>query len=116
MVGREVTLLPRHWVCLQSQRGGSSATLRRSVDEARTMGGDQDRMRQAQDAINRFLSATAGNLAGFEEANPALYRGDRQRFDMECGRWPLDIRRYVEHWVFAASGNIADQNFRATHS
>jgi len=104
VVGREVTLLPRHWAWLQSQRGGPSATLRRLVDEARTEGADQDRMRQAQDAINRFISATAGNLAGFEEANRALYRGDRQRFDIECSRWPPDIRRYVEHWAVDAFG------------
>jgi hypothetical protein len=66
-------------------------------------------MRRAQDAINRFISATAGNLAGFEEANRALYREDRQRFDMECARWPLDIRRYVEHWAVDAFGTMTNQ-------
>jgi hypothetical protein len=107
VVGREVTLLPRHWAWLQTQRGGPSATLRRMVDEARAAGGDRDQQRRAQDAINRFISATAGNLAGFEEANRALYRGDRQRFELECARWPLDIRRYIEHWSVVAFGTRA---------
>jgi hypothetical protein len=80
------------------------------------VGGDQDRIRQAQDAINRFISATAGNLAGFEEANRALYRGDRQRFETECSRWPLDIRRYIEHWAGAAFGIMSDPISRVTHS
>ena len=31
VVGREVTLLPRHWEWLGTQRGGASATLRRLV-------------------------------------------------------------------------------------
>ncbi len=35
VVSREVSLLPRHWDWLKSQRGGASATLRRLVDEAR---------------------------------------------------------------------------------
>ncbi len=109
VVGREVTLLPRHWAWLQTQRGGPSATLRRLVDEARNADGDRDRMRQAQDAINRFISATAGNLAGFEEANRALYRGDRQRFEVESAGWPTDIRRYIERWSVVAFGNIASE-------
>lgn len=107
VVGREVTLLPRHWVWLQTQRGGPSATLRRLVDEARSVGGDREQQRRAQDAINRFISAIAGNLAGFEEANRALYRGDRQRFELECAGWPLDIRRYIEHWAVVAFGTMA---------
>ena len=35
VVAREVTLLPRHWEWLASQRGGASQALRRLVDEAR---------------------------------------------------------------------------------
>lgn len=102
VVGREVTLLPRHWAWLQTQRGGPSATLRRLVDEARSISGDRDELRQAQDAINRFISATAGDLPGFEEANRALYRGDRDRFEKKSRRWPPDLRRYIEHWAGSA--------------
>ena len=35
VISKEVTLLPRQWEWLASQRGGASATLRRLVDEAK---------------------------------------------------------------------------------
>ena len=60
------------------------------------------RAREAQDAINRFISAVAGDLPGFEEANRALYRSDAKRFAEETASWPRDIRRYLEHWEEAA--------------
>jgi hypothetical protein len=102
VVGREVTLLPRHWDWLQRQRGGPSATLRRLVDEARATHADRDRAREAQDAINRFISAVAGDLPGFEEANRALYGGDRARFEGEIARWPADVKTHLERWADAA--------------
>ncbi len=102
VIGREVTLLPRHWDWLQSQRGGPSATLRRLVDEARTANRGRDRVRQSQDAINRFISAVAGDLPGFEEANRALYRGERQRFEQEIAHWPADVRTQIATWVAEA--------------
>ena len=102
VVGREVTLLPRHWEWLQSQRGGPSATLRRLVDEARTRREPEDERAEAQDVIQRFLSAMAGNLPGFEEATRALYRVDRARFEQESSAWPSDIRRWVRPWLDAA--------------
>jgi hypothetical protein len=57
---------------------------------------------EAPDAINRFISATAGDLPGFEEANRALSRQDRDRFENEIRRWPPDLRRYIEHWAESA--------------
>ncbi len=105
VVGREVTLLPRHWEWLQSQRGGPSATLRRLVDEARSTNRGKDRVRHAQDAIHRFISATAGDLPGFEEATRALYRGDGDRFAREIAGWPGDVRNQIARWrttAFAA--------------
>ncbi len=102
VVGREVTLLPRHWEWLGRQRGGPSATLRRLVDEARAAHADRDRARDAQDAINRFMSAVAGDLAGFEEATRALYGGDRVRFEGEIAGWPADVRSHLGRWVDAA--------------
>lgn len=92
VVGREVTLLPRHWSWLDSQRGGASPTLRRLVDRARTENEHLDRVRRSQDDTNRFLSAIAGDLPGFEEATRALYARDRRRFVAETKRWPKDIK------------------------
>jgi hypothetical protein len=99
VVGREITLLPRHWQWLETQRGGPSATLRRMVDQARVANRDRDRVREAQDAINRFLSAVAGDLPGFEEATRALYRGEGDRFAAEIARWPVDVRTQVQRWM-----------------
>lgn len=102
VIGREVTLLPRHWEWLQGQRGGPSATLRRLVDEARRANRGRDRVRQAQDAIHRFISATAGDLPGFEEATRSLYRGSRAGFEAELASWPSDVRKQVDRWIDAA--------------
>jgi len=110
VVGREVTLLPRHWQWLESQRGGPSATLRRLVDEARETHRERDRVHRAQDAINRFLSSLGGDLPGYEEATRALYRGERERFEAEISGWPRDLRAQVAVWLedaFAAPGDNA---------
>lgn len=108
VVGREVTLLPRHWSWLQTQRGGPSASLRRLVDEARASSAGRDRARHAQDAINRFISAIAGDLPGFEEANRALYRGERRLFDAEIAGWPADVRGHVSRWADVAFSDVGD--------
>lgn len=92
VVGREVTLLPRHWAWLDTQRGGASAVLRHLVDAARKDNEGQDQVRRAQDAANRFMTALAGNLQGFEEATRALYAGDKTKFDTETAAWPEDVR------------------------
>lgn len=102
VVGREVTLLPRHWEWLRRQRGGPSAALRRLVDDARSAREPEEDRAEAQDAIQRFASATAGNLPGFEEAMRALYRADRARFEREISAWPADLRRWVRPWLDAA--------------
>lgn len=93
VVGREVTLLPRHWAWLDEQRGGASAALRRLVDDARRNLSSEDLIRTSQDRTNRFLSAIAGNLPGFEEATRALYNRDESRFKAETRNWPRDVRR-----------------------
>src|SRR6185295_10752956 len=73
VIAKEVTLLPRHWDWLNVQPGGASVALRKLVDEARKVSGDRDRIRAAQEAAYRFMSAIAGNLPGFEEATRALF-------------------------------------------
>jgi|SaaInlV_200m_DNA_6_1039755.scaffolds.fasta_scaffold02594_5 hypothetical protein len=100
VIGREVTLLPRHWEWLDTQRGGASAALRRLIEESRKAGAADEMIRQSQDSANRFMYAMAGDLPGFEEAVRALYAKDKQVFDQETQAWPLDIRdcsrRYAE--------------------
>lgn len=95
VVGREVTLLPRHWEWLAAQPGGASVALRKLVDEARKIGSPAQALRAAQEAAYRFMSAMAGNLPGFEEAIRALFANDRVRFEQQISSWPHDIRTYA---------------------
>ncbi len=92
VVGREVTLLPRHWEWLDNQRSGASAQLRLLVDQARKASTGEDEIRLAQDSANRFMFALAGNENGFEEAVRALYARDKTGFERETAKWPKDIR------------------------
>jgi hypothetical protein len=75
--------------------------LRKLVDEARRTRGDADRIRAAQEAAFRFMSAVAGNLPGFEEALRALFAYDRRRFSDLASKWPEDVRDYAIKLAFA---------------
>lgn len=105
VVGREVTLLPRHWDWLAEQPGGASVTLRRLVEQARLSGSSTERRRQAMDSAYRFMLAVAGDRPGYEEATRALYARDGQRFAEMTSGWPTEIRnhaRYLAAPVFGA--------------
>jgi hypothetical protein len=105
VVAREVTLLPRHWAWLASQRGGASATLRRLVDEARKASESLDRVRHSQDAAYRFMYDSAGDAPGYQEAIRSLYRGDAAGFEAATERWPADVREYARHLAADALGS-----------
>jgi hypothetical protein len=100
VVAREVTLLPRHWDWLAAQPGGASVALRRLVEQARRSDGGATEANQAKAAAFRFLSATAGNLPGFEEALRALFASDRANFAERASRWPTDVRDYATRLAF----------------
>lgn len=100
VVGREVTLLPRHWEWLATQPGGASVALRKLVDEARRTGGAKQKTREAQERAYQFMSAMAGNLPGFEEAARALFANDRARFDLQVASWPEDVRAHAIKLAF----------------
>jgi hypothetical protein len=89
---REVTLLPRHWLWLEGQRGGASAALRRLVEEAIRSGAH---MPPATDAVYRQMSALAGNFPHFEEAARMLYAGKFDRLEEAMALWPAGIRDYL---------------------
>ncbi|MDI9847221.1 DUF2239 family protein [Rhodoblastus sp. 17X3] len=101
VVSREITLLPRHWDWLNGQPGGASVVLRKLVDQARREAGASDRQREARDAAYGFMSAMAGDFAGFEEASRALFAGDHAKFDAIIADWPKDVGVYAA-WL--ASG------------
>jgi hypothetical protein len=107
VVAREVTLLPRHWDWLNGQPGGASVALRRLVDEARRTNMGADRRRRSQEAAYRFMSAMAGDRAGFEEATRALFAAERDHFDSNIEEWPVDIRNHARMLAEGAFGASA---------
>jgi len=94
VVSREVSLLPRHWEWLESQPQGISAGLRRLVEEARRRNPGEERARKGREALNKFITAIAGNLPNFEEATRALFAPDNARFEELIADWPEDIRAH----------------------
>lgn len=94
VVAREVTLLPRHWEWLAEQPGGASVTLRRLVEQARREDGGGNR-RRAQESAHRFMTAMAGDEAGYEEALRALFANDAARFEAFTANWPEDVREHA---------------------
>lgn len=95
VVGREVTLLPRHWDWLNAQPGGASVSLRKLVDQARKTGGERERRREAQQRAYRVMAALAGDLPGFEEGSRALFADDLARLEVIAADWPPDVAAYV---------------------
>ena len=103
VVGREVSLLPRHWEWLEQQPNGISAALRRLVDEARKRDPGKQKARSLREAASRFMTSMAGDFPGFEEASRALFAGDERRFERLVRGWPVDIRKHVLRWVREAA-------------
>lgn len=95
VTAREVTLLPRHWDWLATQRGGASATLRRLIEEARRSTSDADRRAAARDAAYRAMSTLAGDRPGFEEASRRLFAGDLDGLAAVAALWPPAVADYV---------------------
>lgn len=96
VTAREVTLLPRHWDWLNAQPGGASASIRRLVEDARRASGGKDRMREAQNAAYRFMSAMAGNEPDFEDAVRALFAGKKKEMLAFIDPWPGNIRDHIK--------------------
>ena len=107
VVGREVSLLPRHWEWLEEQPNGISAAIRRLVDEARKREPGAQRARRLRDAISRFLWAMAGDFPNFEEAARALHAGDDARVAELTRDWPADVRAHVLRMVERATAMAA---------
>lgn len=93
VTAREVTLLPRHWDWLAQQPGGASVALRKLVEAAARSPTEEKRL--AQECAYRFMMAMAGDLPGLDEANRALFAGDRAPFEAETASWPPGVRDYA---------------------
>lgn len=92
---REVTLLPRHWAWLGDQKGGTSAALRRLVDQAIKNADGARSDAQRQKTAYAFLSSIAGDLPGFEDTTRALFASDWDSFAARMADWPADVRAYA---------------------
>ncbi len=108
VVAREVTLLPRHWDWLASQPGGASVALRKLVEQARRLNLAGDLRYAAQEAAFRFMSAMAGDRAGYEEATRALFAGDEERFTALIAGWPGDVAAHLRELAAAAFASEPD--------
>jgi hypothetical protein len=108
VTAKEVTLLPRHWQWLASQRGGASATLRRLVDDARKREDPHRADRAATDVAYRFMSAMAGDYPGFEDASRALFKFDRPALEAAISAWPRDVCAYLLKLAYAHRPTISD--------
>jgi hypothetical protein len=95
VVAKEVTLLPRHWEWLAAQPGGASVALRKLVEDARRANAGKDQVRQAQDRTYRFISAMLADSPALEEAQRALFSGQRALFEQYSAAWPLDLRGHA---------------------
>lgn len=102
VIGREVTLLPRHWEWLAEQPSGASVALRRLVDDAKRNSGPKEKMRTAQERAYHFMHAMAGNFPGFEEAIRALFANDPSRLEQHMASWPDDVRSYATRLASSA--------------
>ena len=100
VVGREVTLLPRHWDWLGTQPGGASVALRKLIDTARKESESKDLERKNQEVVYRFIHAMAGNLTDFDEVSRALFAGNREAFNARTESWPDDVRDHAR-WLMA---------------
>lgn len=107
VVGREVTLLPRHWDWLGTQPGGASIALRKLVEQGMKTGREADTLRQRQENAYRFMSAIAGNLPGYEEAIRALFAGDAEAMEACMKTWSADVRSYALELAFAGGDSDA---------
>ncbi len=100
VIGREVTLLPRHWDWLGTQPGGASITLRKLVENAMRTSGEKDATRNRQEACYRFITAIAGNLPGYEEALRHLFADSKTGFSKATSAWPADVRTFAQQLAF----------------
>ncbi|WP_339721031.1 DUF2239 family protein [uncultured Paraglaciecola sp.] len=92
---KEVTLLPRHWEWLSTQRGGASAALRRLIDEAQKNASTEDVICTKQQQLDKFMLTFLGDEPGFEEASRALYRNSKVSFEAAIATWSSDIKEFV---------------------
>ncbi len=112
VVGREVTLLPRHWDWLAEQPGGASVAIRRLIDSERKSSEFKLLARKAKEITYRFMHAIAGDFPHFEDASRALFAGDRETFARNTEDWPADIRDHAR-WLMIGGTQAEEARIEA---
>lgn len=95
VVSREISLLPRHWAWLKTQRGSASGTLRMLIEERMKAGLSGDQAQVRVHATYAAMKVLAGDRACFEEASRALFAHDVDQFATQVEGWPDDVRGYL---------------------
>mgnify|MGYP000023474267 FL=1 len=113
VVGREVTLLPRHWDWLEQQPASASQVIRRLIDAARREEGSAAVAAPPADSVHpvhptrpvprrvraertyRVMTDLAGDQPGYEEALRALFVADDAALAANIADWPGDVAAYV---------------------
>jgi hypothetical protein len=106
VIGREVTLLPRHWEWLAEQPGGASVAIRRLIDAEIKSNNFNGLSRKIRETTYRFMHAVAGDFPHFEDASDALFAGDRNAFARLTDDWPADVRDHAR-WLMSG-GAMSD--------
>lgn len=96
VTSKEITLLPRHWEWLSTQRGGASVTIRRLIDEARQNPSVEEVIALKQQRLDSFMELFLGDEIGYEEASHALFRNSRVSFEAATESWPTDLSRIAQ--------------------
>ncbi len=109
VISKEVSLLPRHWQWLSTQRGGASATLRRLVDEERRRTAKSDWVLSRINAAHRFLWDIGGDLPGFEEASRALFAQEFEEFERLILKFPVGIQTVLLRYVTEAKSPPSEE-------
>ena len=91
VVAREVTLLPAHWEWLSKQKGGASALLRQLVDKAMQEDTPEQRLKEIQASVYRFLTVIAVDLPDYQKALQAVNDLDGDGFLEVIEKWPEDV-------------------------
>lgn len=87
VIGKEITLLPRHWEWLNSQSGGASVTLRKLVESAIKESASKDKDKSIVNSTYKYMWNCAGSMPNYEEASRALFAQDLEAF-----------KAIVQHW------------------
>lgn len=70
---------------------------------------ESDRIRQRHEAAYKFMTAIAGDLAGYEEALRSLFANDQAGLLSHIAAWPEDVKHFTLALAFPFSRLVSDR-------